>query len=178
MKEYGERLADEAIAMLPDLKEVGSAGVKLTTFMYEAEIDHSWDHMLAQANEVYELWKSAGKESGDALGKTYGFTSSYQARAIKSRATKGATETLEIHAFRIGDIGFISGSMEMFSNCGRYVREHSPFETTFICTGNSGYIPNMEAYDYRSYEADTGMYAKGTCEAMAEKYVELLNEIK
>lgn len=178
MKEYGERLADEAIAMLPDLKEVGSAGVKLNTFMYEAEIDHSWDHMLAQANEVYELWKSAGKEVGDALGKTYGFTSSYQARAIKSRANKGATETLEIHAFRIGDIGFISGSMEMFSNCGRYVREHSPFETTFICTGNSGYIPNMEAYDYRSYEADTGMYARGTCEAMAEKYVELLNEIK
>lgn len=178
MKEYGERLADEAIAMLPDLKEVGSTGVKLNTFMYEAQIDHSWDHMLAEANEVYDLWKSAGKEAGDALGKTYGFTSSYQARAIRSRANKGMTETLEIHAFRIGDIGFISGVMEMFSNCGIYVREHSPFETTFICTGNSGYIPNEAAYDYRSYEADTGMYAKGTCEGLAEKYVELLNEIK
>ena len=178
MKEYGERLADEAIAMLPDLKEVGSTGVKLNTFMYEAEIDHSWDHMLAEANEVYDLWKGAGKEAGDALGKTYNFTSSYQARAIRTRANKGATETLEIHAFRIGDIGFISGVMEMFSNCGIYVRANSPFETTFICTGNSGYIPNEAAYDYRSYEADTGMYAKGTCEGLAEKYVELLNEIK
>ena len=178
MKEYGERLADEAIAMLPDLKEVSSTGVKLNTYMFEAEIDHSWDHMLNQANEVYDLWKSAGKSAGDTLGATYGFTSSYQARAIRSRASMGLTSTLEIHAFRIGDIGFISGVMEMFSTCGRYVRENSPFETTFICTGNSGYIPNAEAYDYRSYEADTGYYAKGTCEALAEKYVELLNEIK
>ena len=117
-------------------------------------------------------------EAGDALGKTYGFTSSYQARAIRTRAAKGVSETMEIHAFRIGDIGFISGVMEMFSNCGIYVRENSPFETTFICTGNSGYIPNEAAYDYRSYEADTGYYARGTCEALAEKYVELLNDIK
>ncbi len=178
MKEYGEKLAEEAIKALPNLKEVGNTGVKLNTFMFEAEIDHSWDSMLAQANEVYDVWKSQGKPAGDALGKTYGFTSSYQARAIRSRAQKPATETMEIHAFRIGDVGFISGHYEMFSNCGIYVRENSPFADTFICTGNSGYIPAKEAYDYRSYESDTGMYAQGTCEKLAEKYVELLNGIK
>jgi hypothetical protein len=178
MKEYGEMLADEAIKLLPTMKEVGNTGLELTTVFFDAEIDHSWDHMLAQANEVYDLWKSAGKTAGDALGKNYGFTSSYQARAIRSRANKGPSETFELHAFRIGDVGFISSHCEMFSTCGLYVREHSPFETTFICTGNSGYIPDEASYDYRSYESDTGMYAKGTCEKMAEEFVKMLNTIK
>lgn len=178
MQEYGEMLADEALMMLPELKEAGNTGLELNTTFYEAEIDHSWDHMLEQANEVYNLWKSTSKAAGDALGKTYGFTSSYQARAIRTRASKKASETFELHAFRIGDVGFISSHCEMFSTCGLYVREHSPFETTFICTGNSGYIPDEAAYDYRSYESDTGMYAKGTCEKMAETFVQMLEEIK
>ena len=178
MKEYGEMLADEALKLLPGLKEVGNNGVSLVTEFYAAEIDHSWDHMLEQANEVYDLWKSQGKAKGDALGKTYGFTSSYQARAIRTRAKKGESENFELHAFRIGDVGFISSHCEMFSSCGLYVRENSPFETTFICTGNSGYIPDEAAFDYRSYESDTGMYAKGTSENMAKTFVEMLNSIK
>ena len=178
MVDYGQMLADEALKMLPELKEVSNNGVAISTEIYKAEIDHSWDHMLEQANEVYNLWKSEGKSKGDALGKTYGFTSSYQARAIRTRAKKGESENFELHAFRIGDIGFISSHCEMFSACGLYVREHSPFETTFICTGNSGYIPDEAAYDYRSYEADTGMYAKGTCENMAKTFVEMLKGLK
>ena len=178
MKEYGEMLADEAIKLLPNMKEVGNTGLELTTVFFDAEVDHSWDHLLSQANEVYNLWKSAGKSAGDTLGATYGFTSSYQARAIISRSKKEATEKFELHAFRIGDVGFISSHCEMFSTCGLYVREHSPFETTFICTGNHGYIPDEASYDYRSYESDTGMYAKGTCEKMAEEFVKMLNSIK
>ena len=178
MKEYGERLADEAIAMLPDLKEVGSAGVKLTTFMYEAEIDHSWDHMLAQANEVYDLWKSVDKSAGDALGKTYGFTSSYQARAIRSRAGMGKTAQLEINAFSICGVGFTTGTYEMFSDHSNYVKKNSPFDVTFVITGCSGYIPTPEAYEYRYYEADTGYYAAGTGEKLAEAYVEMLKQVK
>ena len=175
---YGEKLAEYAIEALADLKPVSNTGIKLNTKMYNAEIDHSWDHMLPQANEVYDLWKSTGKSAGDALGKQYGFTSSYQARAIRTRANKPATEQFEIHAFSVGGLGFISSHCEMFSTCGLYVREHSPFETTLIFTGNSGYIPDMASYDYRSYESDTGMYAKGTCEDMAKTFVEMLNEIK
>lgn len=178
MKEYGEKLAEYAEAALPDLQQVEGTAIKTTQVLFDAEIDHSWDTYLQQANEVYDLWKSEGKTAGDALGKTYNFTSVYQARAIKTRAAKAATETLELNAFSVGGIGFITGSYEMFSNAGLYVKANSPFETTFICTGNSGYIPAAEAYDYRSYEADTGMYAKGTCEKLAEKYVEMLNGLQ
>ena len=66
----------------------------------------------------------------------------------------------------------------MFSDHAEYVKENSPFDITVIITGCSGYIPNKAAYEYRSYESDTGFYASGTGEAMAEEYVKLLNAIK
>ena len=80
--------------------------------------------------------------------------------------------------FRIGDLGFISESYEMFSDAGIYIRANSPFETTFIISGNNGYIASAEAFDYRSYEADTGTYEKGTAEKLAERYVEMLKSVK
>ena len=66
----------------------------------------------------------------------------------------------------------------MFSDHSLYVREHSPCEITFIITGNAGYIPSAAAYDYRSYEADTGMYAKGVGEDLAKEYVRLLESLQ
>ncbi len=175
---YGVKLGEMAAEHLGELKAVEGTGIKTTGMIYEAEVDHSWDNMLSAANEVYDLWKSAGKSAGDALGKQYGFTSSYQARAIKSRATMAATRSLEVNAFRIGGVGFTTGTYEMFSDQGLYVKENSPFEVTFIITGNSGYIPSEAAYDYRSYEADTGYYAKGTAEKLAANYVEMLKTVQ
>ena len=75
-------------------------------------------------------------------------------------------------------MGFTTGTYEMFSDQSNYVKENSPFDVTVIITGNSGYIPSRAAYDYRSYEADTGMYAPGTAEALAENYVDMLNKVK
>ena len=88
------------------------------------------------------------------------------------------TSQLELNAFSICGVGFTTGTYEMFSNHSLYVKEHSPFDVTFVITGCSGYIPNPEAYDYRSYEADTGYYAKGTGEKLAEEYVKMLESVK
>lgn len=177
-KKYGKKMAQLANAALPQLKAVGSGGIKTSHAMVNVDIDHTWDHMLEQANEVYELWKTVGKAEGDALGKTYGFTSSYQARAIRSRAAMGASTQLELNVFSVGGVGFTTGTYEMFSDQGLYIKDKSPFDITFIITGNSGYIPSEEAYAYRSYEADTGYYAPGSAEKLAEEYVRMLNEIK
>ena len=178
MRGYGEALADYAIAALQELKPAGNNGLEICTATVDTQIDHSWDHMLAQATEVYNLYKTAGKAPATTLGKTYGFSSHYQVKAIQVRAAKPLTEQIELHAFRIGEVGFVSAHYEMFSSCGRYIRENSPFETTFICSGNNGYIADAAAFDYRSYEADTGMYIRGTGEMLAEKYVEMLKSIK
>lgn len=176
--EYGEALADCAFTMVDKLEPVEGTAIKTTHYVMDVEVDHSWDHMLNEANEVYDLWKSAGKSAGDALAKTYNMSSSYQARAIRSRANMGKYLQMTMNAFCIGDVGFTTGTYEMFSNSGLYVKENSPFETTFLITGNSSYVPADIAYTYRGYEADTGYYARGVAEALAEQYVEMLKSIK
>jgi len=177
-KKYGKKMGKLLYQALPQLQEMEAGEIRTHRVLYTAHIDHSWDPMLQEANAVYDLWKTEGKAAGDALGKTYGFTSSYQARAIRSRAAMGETAQLELNVLSVGDVAFTTGTYEMFSDAGLYVKENSPFPITFLITGNSGYIPSKEAYEYRSYEADTGMYAQGTAEKLAEEYVKMLNSIR
>ena len=56
-----------AADLLEKLEPVEGSGIATSRRMVEVQIDHSWDHMLPQANEVFDLWKSAGKTAGDAL---------------------------------------------------------------------------------------------------------------
>jgi len=177
-REYGVKMATLGYELYKDLQEIPGSGIAYKRVMFEAEIDHSWDDKIEQAREVYDLWKATDNKTGNALGKTYGFTSVYQARAIKSRYEMEKTKTLELNAFRVGGIGFTTGTYEMFSEAGIYIKENSPYPVTFLLTGNSGYIPTEKAFNYRCYEADTGFYARGTAEKLAEKYVEMLKEIQ
>jgi len=177
-KAYGQKLADYVIENLDNLTPVEATGIKTARLEFQAEVDHSWDHMIKEANEVFDLWKSTNKNTGDQLGATYGFTSVYQARAIRTRYDLPATQPRELRAFRVGPIGFTTGTYEMFSDHALYVKEHSPFDITFIITGCGGYIGNKASFEYRSYETDTGMFASGVGEKMAEEYVKLLEAVK
>ncbi len=177
-KNYGKKMGKLLNKELKHLQPVDTTGIKTRRLMFSAKVDHSWDPMLEQANQVYDLWKTSGKADGDALGKTYGFTSVYQASAIRRRANMGQSLPLEINVFSVGGVGFTVGTYEMFSDQGLYVKNNSPFAVTFLITGNSGYIPSEKAYEYRSYESDTGTFVAGTAEELAETYVELLNTLK
>ena len=177
-KEYGQQLAQYAQQAMANLKTYEVDGIKAVSEQYEAQIDHSWDYMIAEAFEIHNMWKSDGWDAATKKCKEYNFSSVYQSRAIRQRASKPATERMLVGAFRIGPIGFTAGTYEMFSDHSRYVKENSPYEVTFVVTGNAGYIPSAEAYDYRSYEADTGMYARGVGEDLAKEYVRLLESIQ
>ena len=177
-REYGTKMGQLAYEAMSELKSAEGTGIKTQRVMFTVDIDHSWDYMVEQAEEVMNTWRTMSKAAGDALAKTYGFTSSYQANAIVNRSKKPLTEQLEINAFSVCGVGFTTGTYEMFATSGKYVKENSPFDVTFIITGNQYYIPVPEAYDYRSYEADTSHYAKGTAEKLAEAYVAILSNVK
>ena len=177
-KDYGEKLAEIAYNGLSNLQPVEGATIQTNRVMFEVEVDHSLDNKISEARLVYDHWKSTTKAAGDALAKEYGLKGVYQARGIINRYGMDETMTLELNTFRIGDLGFITGTYEMFSTTGKYAREHSPFENTFIITGCSSYIPCTEAYDYGSYEAVSAYYAQGTAEKLAEQYVKMLTEIQ
>ena len=177
-REYGIHMAKLAYEMMQEMAEVEGSGIVTKRMIVEAPIDHSWDHMVPQAEEVFKLWKTVGKPEADALGKTYNFTSCYQAGAICRRAKMEKSTTLEINAFRVGGVGFTTGTYEMFSDAGIAIKANSPYDFTFLITGNSGYIPSSDAYDYRCYEVDTGRFQRGTAEMLVDKYTEMLKEIQ
>ena len=174
---YGEKMGELIAEATGDMQTIEGTAIRTARVMQEVSVDHSWDHMVPEANEVFMEWQNKGKAAGDLLGKQYDFSSVYQARAIRTRAGMPATQELEMNVFSIGGIGFTTGTYEMFTESSKYVKENSPFAVTFLIAGNSGYIPTKAAYDYRSYEADTGYFVQGTAEMLAEKYVQMLKEI-
>ena len=175
---YARKLADHAVQILKDLRPVMGTDIVTTRLIFDAKVDHSLDHMTAQAEQVYELYLTKGKKEADALGKTYGFSSCYQARAILTRSKMGETVPIVLNAFRIGELGFVTAGNELFSTIGLHVRLHAPFENTFIISGNKYYLPCMAAYEYGAYEAVTSLYAKGTAEKVADTLVEMLESIR
>lgn len=177
-RQYGEALADRAISMLPQLTPVEGIAIKTSREIVQAEVDHSWDHMVKEATEVWNLFQETDRETADALGEQYDFSSCYQAKVIIRRAQMGPTMDMELNTFCIGDMGFTTGTYEMFSDNGIYVKENSPFAATFLISGTSSYMPSDITYTYRGYEQDTTNYARGTGEAFAEKYVEMLAALK
>ncbi len=177
-RRYGVHMGTLALGLMDELVEVEGTGIATARAYVEAPIDHSWDHMLPQADEIFALWKATDRPTGDEAGRKYGFSSVYQSRAIRTRAKMGPTKTLEVNAFRVGGIGFTTGTYEMFSESGIQVKARSPYEFTMVLTGNSGYIPSDRAFANRCYESDTGFYAQGTAELLVDRLVQLLEEVQ
>jgi len=177
-RRYAVKMGTLALELIDELQEVEGSGIATKRVMVDAEVDHSWDHMLPQAKEVYKVWKETNKTTGDALGKKYDFSSVYQSRAIITRSQMEQTKQLETNAFRVGGVGFTTGTYEMFAESALQLKERSPYEFTFLLTGNSGYIPSDRGFNQRCYEADTGYFARGTAEKLVDNYVQMLEEIQ
>lgn len=175
---YGEKLADLTIQALPLLQDVGGTGIQVTGQNYLGTVDHNWDHAVPQAQEVMTAYSTRGQKAATALCKEYGLTSHHQARTIIERAQIGKNLQTELRAFRVGDVGFTTGTYEMWTESGKYVKDNSPFDVTFVITGNLIYIPQEYAFGYRSYEADTTYFTKGTAEALEETYINMLHSLK
>lgn len=177
-RRYGVKIGTLVLELMEELAEVEGSGIATQRAVVQVDVDHSWDHMLEQANEVYKLWKTTDAKTALALAKQYDIHSCLQASAIRRRADMPLHDELEINAFRVGGVGFTTGTYEMFAESGNQIREGSPYEFTFLITGNYRYIPAERNFDYRCYEADIGYYAKGTAELLVDKYIEMLNKIQ
>ena len=177
MPQYGQALADKAIAALPSLQPITGSGIATKRVTYAAEVDHSLDHKVLEAREVYEYFQLTDISTSRPLANKYGFQSAYQARAVISRANMGPSIAMDTFALRVGDIGFIGGTYEMYATASCHVRENSPFAATVVICGNHSYVASEAAFDSHTYEAITGYYAKGTSEKMAEHYVSMLKEL-
>lgn len=181
--EFGQMLGEHVLDALKTTTPVNGTVIQESHGFYEATVDHTEDHMAADATKVNEVWKttnSFGEAVNAAPGS--GIISPYHAGSILSRANnKEGTRKLELNTFRIGDVAWATTPFETFDVTGMFVKENSPFEMTFfmsMCNGANSYIAAEYAFEKTgTYEVHNRVFVKGTAEGVADQLVEMLKSM-
>ena len=179
--QLGEKLADIAYETAQGAQKLEGTGITTANLDHELPMNHDREDMIVQANEVVDYWKGVSTTEANVLARKYGFSSVYEASAIRSRVTRPATSTYEINAMNICGFSLVTAPYEMFSNSALYIKENSPFENTMVfscANGSNGYFPTEAAFEYRSYEGTTARFARGCAEESAKMLVSLLEQVK
>lgn len=178
MQAYSETLAQYAIDAMDDMTPVEGTGIKNQQLSFEYASNKIGQDRLEDARVIYNYAKETGNMSAATdKAKTMGFVSVYECQAIVRASGYPETRAMELNVISIGDLGFVTTPCELFSDTGLYIRENSPFKTTFLLSlANTvhGYFPTKQAYDYYCYESWSSQFASGVAEAMADKLVEML----
>ena len=107
-------------------------------------------------------------------------SSIFHAANVDDRFRLPETLEMEINGLCAGPIGFATAPYEMFCSNGQYVKEHSPFQMTFVmgyCNGSFSYLADDKAYDYDCYEVNARRFSRGVSEDVAENLVQMLKEL-
>ena len=178
-KPYGEKLAEYAFEHYDELKPVEDTAFRTVTREVTLTVEHELEHLLPQAMEVWNIYTTtSNKKAANAEAYKLGLSSCFHASAIVRRAKAAATEDREVSAIAIGPVGFVLVGYEMASEHAMEVKEAAPFDTVFIMSGNSRYLPREEAIDYHAYEGDTRQYTRDAADVMVKNELEMLNELK
>lgn len=185
-REYGKELGRYAVEALPTLTALeGGTELKALNSAYTGAThkENTDPTRVAQAEEVKQTVNAYGassQEVKDIVAK-YGFSSRLDASWTVTRSRLEDTRTMEMKVFAIGNLSLVFAPYEMFGAQGEFIKENTPYDMTFIVTcseGDNSYIPSTEAFDYNSYESQVSYFARGTAEAVATEYINLLTELK
>ena len=182
-KDYVEkgRLLSEALkGALPGLKEIPAGPIRANKATFTATVNHADDGLVGICQKISALTNGGKREEADALAVENGLSSSFEAGSIIARASKGATEDLELNCFAIGDICITAAPFETFCQIERDLRAKSPFAFTLSCgysNDSRGYLPASECFPNKGYEVVQCRYVQGTAEEIAARELELLNEL-
>lgn len=180
--EQGDALGEYAVKVLNgEMNQLQGTNVQITGQFYTGEVNHTEDHLVNVARIVQEEWKTNNDfNAACALANSYGMNSPYHAGAIISRAGLGKTYDVEMYAFSVGDLSFVTAPYEMFDKQGVTIKEGSPFGATFVitcCNDGIGYIPDKQGFEINCYEANNGKFVPGTGELLAEEYIKMLETL-
>ncbi len=178
---FGQAVGKLVVDALGAMTPVNTGKINLIREDYTITVNKGDQSKLAQATEVYNLYKSNGSTAASALSKQYGFADKWEAIRIVEKKDLGLTDDVAIAAMTVGDVAFTLGAFEMFSATGKFIKENSPYSMTFLITqalDHNSYIPAEIAYEINCYEAFASKAVKGTAEGIAERYVDILKGIE
>ena len=181
-REYGKAVGQLVIDGLSTLKSANTGDIKLEHFEYTGKTNYLGTDRYVEAKQIYDLFLEEGYSKGNSAAKSAGFISVYDARSIVTRAKLPKTQQIKLGAMTIGDVSFVFASFEMFSETGRYIRENSPYDMTFICTQaldkTHDYIPSDIGFELNCYEAYTAHFEQDTAQNIADQFVATLKDMK
>lgn len=180
-REYGEKLGQYVVDALGSLTKVEGGQVKLTEMNFAAESNKLDTSRVSEATQLWNLFKEKGYDVANTEARNAGFKSIYECRSIIMSGSYPKTKYVNINVLSAGDVSFVIFSGEMFSSTGRYIRENSPYDMSFILTcanGYNGYFPDERGYGFGCYEAYSSYVNVGTAEKIGEAYINMLKEHK
>lgn len=180
-KAYGQKLGQYVVDGLKNMTAVNSGDVKLTEDVFVADSNVLDSSKAGPAAQLWSMFEQEGYDKANAAAREAGFKSIYECRSIIMSGSYGKTKNVNINVLSVGDISFTIFSGELFGTLGRYIRENSPYDMTFMVTcanGYNGYFPDERGYGFGCYEAYSSYVASGTGEKISQRFVEMLNEHK
>ena len=160
-------------------KEVSIGKIKVQHSEYYASCMVRSAERVAQAREISAL--GTNTDEGKALMAEYGFVDDNDVSFTIHYKDLNEIQAVPFTAIAFGDISFVSASYEMFHQNASYVRNNSPFDTTFVCTlahAANGYVPTAIGYEHGSYETFNCRFVAGSGEDFANEMLRLLRACK
>ncbi len=177
----GKMLCEALVKGLADATETPAGKIRAKKDILVGTYTHEDEDKLAAATEVVALFNANKRNEAEAMALANGLSSKFEAKAIVTRTTRGATGEIPLFAFAFGDVAIVTAPFEMFCDTYRDLRGVSPFGFTLTCGYSyegQGYMPAAEDWPHKGYEVVTCIYVQGTAEQITAKQLEMLNELK
>jgi hypothetical protein len=180
-KVHGQMLASTAKTALNNMTQIQTGPIQVKGEIFSCDTNKADLHLAHLAGEVRDYYASGHTiAETKTFAESLGIASLYHANAIGSRGGLGDHLDIEINAISFGDFAWCLAPFEMFDTTAKFVRDNSPYGYNFVTgysNGANGYFPTEFCYEYGAYESDTTKVAKGTAEAIANRFVEMLTEL-
>jgi len=140
--------------------------LRVAPVSFEAAYREVADEALAEARRTleHEVEEHGGDLTAEDLAKGDPMVDRLYARHLlrfaEMRAERGG-ETVEIHAWRLGEAAFVGLPGEPFVEIGLAIKDGSPFAQTTVfalCNGVTGYVPLDSHFEHGGYETRTTPY--------------------
>lgn len=177
---YGQKIGSFVLEALRFMQPAKDGALKLRHMIHVGQCNRAGLERLDDAERVTDVMISEGVAAATPIAKELGFASVYEARAVYGRSKLPETQDVELAVLTLGEVSFVFGSFEMFSDTGRYIREYSPFGMTFIATqalNTYSYIPSDIAFKLGCYEAYASQFQQGTAKLIADTYLDTLRDL-
>ena len=180
-KVHGQMLASTAKTALNNMTQIQTGPIQVKGEIFSCDTNKADLHLAHLAGEVRDYYASGHTiAETKTFAESLGIASLYHANAIGSRGGLGDHIDIEINSIAFGDFAWCLAPFEMFDTTAKFVRDNSPYGCNFVTgysNGANGYFPTEFCYEYGAYESDTTKVAKGTAEAIANRFVEMLTEL-